>query len=140
VGQAELEELGPIDYVVMEWPGPSPDASEVQPLLLDPHRHHRRHRHRGQQPRLAPPGRTLAAPGDLPVRAAGARARGPGGRLVFLTNSVLATYRHRPVGQPVAGGGPLGRAAQVADGYEPSRPTSWTRWTASLREEAPSLR
>jgi hypothetical protein len=25
-------------------------------------------------------------------------------------------------------------------GYEPSRPTSWTRWTASLREEAPSLR
>jgi uncharacterized membrane protein len=35
VSQAALEELGPIDYVVMEWPGASPDASEVQPLLLD---------------------------------------------------------------------------------------------------------
>jgi hypothetical protein len=35
VRQAELEELGPVDYVVMEWPGASPDASEVQPLLLD---------------------------------------------------------------------------------------------------------
>ena len=35
VGEAELEELGPIDYVVMEWPGEFPDTSEVQPLLLD---------------------------------------------------------------------------------------------------------
>ena len=35
MSQPELEELGPIDYVVMEWPGASPDASEVQPLLLD---------------------------------------------------------------------------------------------------------
>ena len=31
----ELEELGPIDYVVLEWPGAFPDAGEVQPLLLD---------------------------------------------------------------------------------------------------------
>lgn len=31
----QLEELGPIDYVVLEWPGAFPDASEVQPLLLD---------------------------------------------------------------------------------------------------------
>jgi hypothetical protein len=35
VRRAELGELGPIDSVVMEWPGASPDASEVQPLLLD---------------------------------------------------------------------------------------------------------
>ena len=31
----QLDELGPIDYVVLEWPGPYPDTSEVQPLLLD---------------------------------------------------------------------------------------------------------
>ena len=35
MSEAELEELGPIDYVVLEWPGAFPDASEVQPLLLD---------------------------------------------------------------------------------------------------------
>lgn len=31
----ELEELGPIDYVVFEWQGQQPDPGEVQPLLLD---------------------------------------------------------------------------------------------------------
>jgi Family of unknown function (DUF6325) len=35
VSDAQLEELGPIDYVVLEWPGAYPDTSEVQPLLLD---------------------------------------------------------------------------------------------------------
>jgi hypothetical protein len=35
VSQERLEELGPIDYVVLEWPGEQPDAGEVQPLLLD---------------------------------------------------------------------------------------------------------
>jgi hypothetical protein len=35
VSEAELEELGPIDYVVLGWPGAFPDTSEVQPLLLD---------------------------------------------------------------------------------------------------------
>jgi Family of unknown function (DUF6325) len=35
VSEAELDELGPIDYVVLEWPGAFPDTSEVQPLLLD---------------------------------------------------------------------------------------------------------
>jgi Family of unknown function (DUF6325) len=35
VSDKELEELGPIDYVVLEWPGAYPDAGEVQPLLLD---------------------------------------------------------------------------------------------------------
>jgi hypothetical protein len=30
-----LEELGPIDYVVLEWQGQRPDTGEVQPLLLD---------------------------------------------------------------------------------------------------------
>jgi Family of unknown function (DUF6325) len=35
VSEAELEELGPIDYVVLEWPGAFPDTSEVQPLLLE---------------------------------------------------------------------------------------------------------
>lgn len=31
----QLEELGPIDYVVLEWPGELPSTGEVQPLLLD---------------------------------------------------------------------------------------------------------
>ena len=35
MSQTELDELGPIDYVVLEWPGAFPDTSEVQPLLLD---------------------------------------------------------------------------------------------------------
>jgi hypothetical protein len=35
VSDEQLEELGPIDYVVLEWPGAYPDTSEVQPLLLD---------------------------------------------------------------------------------------------------------
>ena len=35
MSEAQLEELGPIDYVVLEWPGAFPDTSEVQPLLLD---------------------------------------------------------------------------------------------------------
>jgi hypothetical protein len=38
VSEAQLEqaeELGPIDYVVLEWPGEQPVAGEVQPLLLD---------------------------------------------------------------------------------------------------------
>ena len=28
-----LEELGPIDYMVLEWQGEQPDAGEVQPLV-----------------------------------------------------------------------------------------------------------
>jgi hypothetical protein len=35
VSQEQLEELGPIDYVVLEWPGEQPEAGEVQPLLVD---------------------------------------------------------------------------------------------------------
>jgi hypothetical protein len=35
VSGAQLEELGPIDYVVLEWPGGLPTTGEVQPLLLD---------------------------------------------------------------------------------------------------------
>jgi hypothetical protein len=35
VSDEQLDELGPVDYVVLEWPGQQPDASEVQPLLLD---------------------------------------------------------------------------------------------------------
>jgi hypothetical protein len=31
----QLEELGPIDYVVLEWQGQQPNAGEVQPLLMD---------------------------------------------------------------------------------------------------------
>jgi hypothetical protein len=31
----ELEELGPIDYVVLEWQGELPSGGEVQPLLVD---------------------------------------------------------------------------------------------------------
>ena len=35
MSQEQLEDLGPIDYVVLEWPGRQPEAGEVQPLLLD---------------------------------------------------------------------------------------------------------
>jgi hypothetical protein len=35
VSEEQLEELGPIDYVVLEWPGELPATGEVQPLLLD---------------------------------------------------------------------------------------------------------
>jgi hypothetical protein len=35
VSEEQLEELRPIDYVVLEWPGELPSAGEVQPLLLD---------------------------------------------------------------------------------------------------------
>jgi hypothetical protein len=35
VSHEQLEELGPIDYVVLEWQGQQPNAGEVQPLLLD---------------------------------------------------------------------------------------------------------
>ena len=31
----ELEELGPIDYIVLEWAGDTPVTGEVMPLLLD---------------------------------------------------------------------------------------------------------
>ena len=33
--EVQLEELGPIDYVVLEWAGRQPTADEVAPLLLD---------------------------------------------------------------------------------------------------------
>jgi Family of unknown function (DUF6325) len=33
--QAQLEEMGPVDYVVLEWPEQQPTPGEVQPLLLD---------------------------------------------------------------------------------------------------------
>jgi hypothetical protein len=35
MSEEQLEEMGPIDYVVLEWPGELPTAGEVQPLLLD---------------------------------------------------------------------------------------------------------
>jgi hypothetical protein len=35
VTEAQLDEMGPVDYVVLEWPGEQPTAGEVQPLLLD---------------------------------------------------------------------------------------------------------
>jgi Family of unknown function (DUF6325) len=35
LSEAQVDDLGPIDYVVLEWPGAFPDTSEVQPLLLD---------------------------------------------------------------------------------------------------------
>jgi hypothetical protein len=33
--EQQLEDMGPIDYVVLEWQGELPTAGEVQPLLLD---------------------------------------------------------------------------------------------------------
>ena len=35
MSEAQLEELGPIDYIVMEWQGELPATGEVQSLLLD---------------------------------------------------------------------------------------------------------
>jgi hypothetical protein len=35
VTEAQLDEMGPVDYVVLEWPGRQPTPGEVQPLLLD---------------------------------------------------------------------------------------------------------
>ena len=35
VSTEQLEELGPIDYVVLEWNGDQPVTGEVMPLLLD---------------------------------------------------------------------------------------------------------
>jgi len=35
VSTEELEELGPIDYIVLEWSGDQPVTGEVMPLLLD---------------------------------------------------------------------------------------------------------
>jgi Family of unknown function (DUF6325) len=35
VSEEQLEELGPIDYMVLEWAGDQPVTGEVMPLLLD---------------------------------------------------------------------------------------------------------
>ena len=35
MSEAQLEEMGPIDYLVMEWDGDQPVTGEVMPLLLD---------------------------------------------------------------------------------------------------------
>jgi hypothetical protein len=35
VTEAQLDEMGPVDYVVLEWADDQPPSSEVQPLLLD---------------------------------------------------------------------------------------------------------
>ena len=35
MSEEQLEELGPIDYMVLEWAGDQPVTGEVMPLLLD---------------------------------------------------------------------------------------------------------
>ena len=35
MSDAQLEEMGPIDYMVLEWDGEQPVTGEVMPLLLD---------------------------------------------------------------------------------------------------------
>ncbi len=35
MSEEQLEEMGPIDYLVMEWPGDQPATGEVMPRLLD---------------------------------------------------------------------------------------------------------
>jgi hypothetical protein len=35
VTEAQLDEMGPVDYVVLEWADEQPPSGEVQPLLLD---------------------------------------------------------------------------------------------------------
>jgi hypothetical protein len=40
VSEEALREMGPIDYIILEWPS-EPSGEEVVPLLLDPHLGHR---------------------------------------------------------------------------------------------------
>ena len=35
MSEAQFDEMGPIDYVVLEWPGDTPVTGEVMALLLD---------------------------------------------------------------------------------------------------------
>jgi hypothetical protein len=35
VSEEQLEEMGPIDYIVLEWDGEQPATGEVMPLLVD---------------------------------------------------------------------------------------------------------
>ena len=35
MSEAQLEEMGPIDYVILEWDGEQPVTGEVMPLLVD---------------------------------------------------------------------------------------------------------
>jgi hypothetical protein len=35
VTETQLDEMGPVDYVVLEWPDDQPATGEVQPLLLN---------------------------------------------------------------------------------------------------------
>ena len=35
MSEAQHEEMGPIDYIVLEWPGDQPVTGEVMPLLVD---------------------------------------------------------------------------------------------------------
>jgi Family of unknown function (DUF6325) len=35
VNELHLDEMGPVDYVVLEWPDDQPPTGDVQPLLLD---------------------------------------------------------------------------------------------------------
>ena len=35
MGEEQLDEMGPIDYMVLEWAGDQPVTGEVMPLLLD---------------------------------------------------------------------------------------------------------
>ena len=35
MSEEQLQEIGPIDYMVLEWPGEQPVTGEVMPLLLD---------------------------------------------------------------------------------------------------------
>jgi hypothetical protein len=35
MSEEQLEEMGPVDYMILEWPGESPVTGEVMPLLAD---------------------------------------------------------------------------------------------------------
>ena len=34
-GDAELEEMGPVDWIVLGWPGKRPDGGELAPMIVD---------------------------------------------------------------------------------------------------------
>jgi hypothetical protein len=120
--QAQLEEMGPVDYVVLEWPEQQPTPGEAR---RRPHRRHRRHRHRGQQPRLAPAGRALAATGVLPVQPAGARLRRAAACLRSRAPAATPGGRGRPDPaaqgpcRPPRPGRPHRRGVRGAEGQDP---------------------
>ena len=78
----QLEEMGPIDYIVLEWSGDQPVTGEVMPLLLDlvdrGHHPDPRPRVRGQGPGRVGRGGSTSAISPRARASPSSRARRPG--------------------------------------------------------------